>query len=197
MSAAVRRRGWGRGERALPSELGQYVQQRKRQNFLPRNLIMLAEQCHFSSMEDRTQTKSLSTQKELSFSRSIYSTLWKKKSLDDYLIDPRGKHTPYKSHVRSVELRIQGNQVQTKLPNLSLIPKDSQCVQLKSQGEIPLQGLLPLPPPPPEVRSAVMRPLNAALFTDGSGMSPVEWKKTSLLPYSFKFCASSLGELYG
>lgn len=73
-------------------------------------------------MEDRTQTKLLSTQKELSFSRSIYSTPWGGKN-HLMMIDPRGKHPPYEAHVRSVELRAQ------RKPGPSKTPKPESCSQ--------------------------------------------------------------------
>lgn len=69
----------------------------------------------FNSVEDRTQTKPLSTQRELSFSRSIYSTLWKKQKLAADLMDPRGKHSPYNAHASSVELKVPENQVQENI----------------------------------------------------------------------------------
>ena len=69
-----------------------------------------------------------------------------------YLIDSRGKRTHYDTHVSSVELKVQENQVQAKHPNLSLVPKDFQCVQFKGHCKIPLQGL-PAFPSPLEVSS--------------------------------------------
>lgn len=105
-------------------------------------------------MEDRTQTKLLSTQKELSFSRSIYSTLWgEKKSLDD----ERSKRKAHSLWGPCEVCRVEGTKETRSKQNTQtwvLFPRTH-----RSQGAVPPQGLLVLAPAPLEVSRAAMMAL--------------------------------------
>lgn len=146
-------------------------------------------------MDDRAQTNPLNTQEELSSSRSIYRAVWKEKSLDDYLIDPR-ESTLLTIPLWALQSWRHKKNVQAKHPNLSLVPKDFQCVvQSKNHCKIPPQGLLAFPSTPLAVSSVSGGGPALLLCLGWQWECHLLNEKKIIVANVVKFCASSLGEL--